>query len=81
MNNYIVRSYRDVIAARSGQKPLILSLRARFVNICNKCLANDNNVVKSVAFISKSNPMSCAGNGYKMLLNAKNQLTIEGLSV
>ncbi len=37
----------------------------------DKCLKNDNNVVKSVAFISKSNPMSCAGNKYRMLLNAK----------
>ncbi len=37
--------------------------------------------MKSVAFISKSNPMSCAGNNYRMLLNAKNELTIEGLSV
>ncbi len=44
------------------QKPLILSLRARFVKNFNKCLEHDNNVVKSVAFICKSNPMSCAGN-------------------
>ncbi len=42
---------------------------------------NDNNVVKSVAFICKSNPMSCPGNNYRMLLNAKNELTIEGFSV
>ncbi len=54
----------DVIAALSGQKPLILNLRARFVNVFNKCLENDNNVVKSVAFICKSNPMSCAGKNY-----------------
>ncbi len=47
----------------------------------NKCLENDNNVMKSVAFIFKSNPMSCAGNNYRKLLNAKNELTIEGLSV
>ncbi len=58
-----------------------MSLRARFVNFYNKCLENDNNVVKSVAYISKSNPMSCAGNYYRMLLNAKNELTIEGLSL
>ncbi len=25
--------------------------------------------------------MSCAGNNYRMLLNAKNELTVEGLSV
>ncbi len=37
--------------------------------------------MKSVAFICKSNPMSCAGNNYRMLLNAQNELTIEGLSV
>ncbi len=51
------------------------------MNCFNKCLENDNNVVKSVAFICKSNLMSCAGNNYRMLLNAKNELTIEGLSV
>ncbi len=47
----------------------------------NKCLEHDNNVVKSVAFICKYNPMSCASNNYRMLLNAKNELTIERLSV
>ncbi len=66
------QTHCDVIAALSGQKPLILSLRARFVKYFNKCLENDNNIVKSVAFISNSNPMSCAGNNYRMLLNAKN---------
>ncbi len=75
------QTHCDVIAALSGQKPLILSLRARFVNIVKKCLENDNNVVKFVAFIYKFNPLSCAGNNYRMLLNAKNELTIEGLSV
>ncbi len=51
------------------------------MNLFNKCLEDANNVVKSVAFICKSNPMSCAGNNYRMLLNTKNELTIEGLSV
>ncbi len=51
------------------------------MNYINKCLENDNNVVKSVAFICKSSPMYCAGNNYRMLLNVKNELTIEGLSV
>ncbi len=37
--------------------------------------------MKCVAFICKSNPMSCGGNNYRMLLNAENELTIEGLSV
>ncbi len=36
----------------------------------------DNNVVKYVAFICKSNPMYCTSNNYKMLLNAKNKLII-----
>ncbi len=40
----------------------------------NKCLENDNNVVKPVAFISKSNPISCAGNNYRMLLRLKMSL-------
>ncbi len=52
-------------------------MRARFVKFVNKCLENDNNEVKSVAFICNSYPMSCAGNNYRMLLNAKNELTIE----
>ncbi len=51
------------------------------VKFFNKCLEHDNNVVKSVAFIGKSNPMSCAGNNYRMLLNATNELTMEGVSV
>ncbi len=46
-----------------------------------KYLEIHNNVVKSVAFICKSNPMFCAGNNYRMLLNATNELTIKGLSV
>ncbi len=75
------QTHCDVIAAISGQKPLIFSIRARFVNVFNKCLENNNNVVKSVAFISKSSAMSCAHNIDRMLLNAKNELTIEGLSV
>ncbi len=37
--------------------------------------------MKYVAFISKSSPMYCACNNFRMLLNAKNYLTIEGLSV
>ncbi len=32
-------------------------------------------------FTCKCNQMSCAGNNYRMLLNDKNDLTIEGLSV
>ncbi len=47
------------------------------MNFFNKCLEHDNNVVKSVAFICKSNAMSCSGNNYRMLLNAKYELTIE----
>ncbi len=41
------------------------------MNFVNKCLENDNNVVRFVAFICKYNPMSYAGNNYRMLLNAK----------
>ncbi len=47
----------------------------------NKCLEIDNNVVKLIALICKNNPMTYAGNYYRMLLNAKNELTIEALSV
>ncbi len=51
------------------------------MNFVNKCLENDNNIVKYFAFICKPNPTFCAGNNYSMLLNAKDELTIEGLSV
>ncbi len=37
--------------------------------------------MKYVAFICKSNPMSYARNNCIMLLNAKNELTIEVLSM
>ncbi len=37
--------------------------------------------MKSVVFICKSNPMSCAVINYRLLLNAKSELTIKGLSV
>ncbi len=60
---------------------MILSLRSRFGICWNKCLENHNHIVKFVAFIYKSNPMSCTCNNYRMLLNAKNELTIKGLSV
>ncbi len=73
------QTHCDIIVALSGQKPLLLSLRAIFVNLFNKCLENDKSVVKSI--ICKSNPMSCTGNNYIILLTAKNELTIEGLSV
>ncbi len=43
----------------------------------NKCLENINNVVN----ICKSNPVFCAGNNYRLMSNAKNEHTIEGLSV
>ncbi len=48
----------------------------RFVIFFNKCLENDNNVVKSVAFkcICKSRPMFWAGNNYIMLINVKMSL-------
>ncbi len=49
-----------------------ISYHLTFVIFFNKYLEHDNNVGKSVAFICKSNPMSCAGNNYRMLLNAKN---------
>ncbi len=45
----------------------------------NKCLENDNNVVEFVAF----NLIQCLVQvyNYRMLLNDKNELTVEGLSV
>ncbi len=75
------QTHCDVIAALSDHKPLILTSTPRLMNLFNKYFESDNNVVKYIAFICKSNPMSCAGNNYRMLLNAKNELTIEGLSV
>ncbi len=36
----------------------------------------ENGVVKTIAFICNSNPMSCAGNNYKLLLNDKNEFGV-----
>ncbi len=36
----------------------------------------ENGVVKTFAFICNSNPMSCAGNNYKLLLNDKNEFGV-----
>ncbi len=36
----------------------------------------ENDVVKSIAFICISNPMSCAGNNYKLLLNDNNEFGV-----
>ncbi len=58
-----------------------LNLCARFVKLFIKCLEKDNNVMKYVAFICKSNPSFYTSNNYRMLLNAKNEFTIEGLSI
>ncbi len=33
----------------------------------------ENGVVKTIAFICIRNPMSCAGNNYKLLLNDHNE--------
>ncbi len=33
----------------------------------------ENGVIKTIAFICISNPMSCAGNNYKLLLNDQNE--------
>ncbi len=51
------------------------------ITFFNKYYENDNNGMQFVALICKSNPMACAGNDYKIFLNAKHELTIDGLSV
>ncbi len=61
----------DIISAMAG-KSLILSLKSRFVNFFNMCMSCENDVVKTIAFIGISNPMSYAGNNYKLLLNDQN---------
>ncbi len=58
-----------------------MTLRVRFVNCIKIRFEVHNNVVNYVAFICDSNPVSCAGNNYRMLLNTKNELIIKGLSV
>ncbi len=63
----------DIMSAMAG-KPLILSLKSRFVKYFNKCISCENGVGKTGAFISISNPMSCAGNNYKLLLNDHNEV-------
>ncbi len=36
----------------------------------------ENGVAKNIAFICISNPMSCAGNNYKLLLNDQNEFGV-----
>ncbi len=72
------QTHCDVIAALAGQNSLKLGLKARFGGGggLNKGLENNSNVVKYVAFICKSNQISCADSNYRILLNDKNELTI-----
>ncbi len=65
----------DIISAMAG-KPLILSLKSCFIKYFNKCMSCENDVVKTIAFICISNPMSCAGNNYKLLLNNLNEFGV-----
>ncbi len=65
----------NIISAVAGQ-PLILSLKSHFNNCFNKCMSCENDVVKTIAFICISNPMSCAGNKYKLLLNDQNEFRV-----
>ncbi len=65
----------DIISAMAG-KPLILSFKSRFVKFFNKCTSCENGIVKTIAFICISNPMSCAGNNYKLLLNDQNEFGV-----
>ncbi len=36
----------------------------------------ENGIVKTITFICISNPMSCAGNNYKLLLNDQNGFVV-----
>ncbi len=63
----------DIISAMAD-KSLILSIKFCFVKYFNKCMSCENGVVKTIAPICNSNPMSCAANNYKLLLNDQNEL-------
>ncbi len=66
----------DIITVTVGQ-PLILSFKSHFVKYINKYISCENGVVKTVVFISISNPMSCSGNNYTLLLNDRNEFELE----
>ena len=58
----------------------MLNIKLRFKFFLN-CMNSSNDVIKSIAAICKDNPMSCAGNNYRMLLNTRNELVVEGVTV
>ncbi len=62
----------DIISAMAG-KPLLVDLKSRFVKLFNNCMSCENDVVKTITFVCISNPMSCTGNNYKLLLNDQNE--------
>ncbi len=53
-----------------------INFNPRFINFFNKCMSCQNDVVKSVASIGASNPVSCASNNYKLLLNDQNGFAV-----
>ena len=54
----------DLIAALSGQKPLLLNLKERFCRFVNKCNNTFNSVVKTVLKFAVRNPYSNCGKNY-----------------
>ncbi len=64
----------DIISNMAAQ-PLILRLKSCIVEYFSMCMSCENGV-KNVVFICISNPMSCAGNNYKLLLNDQNEFGV-----
>ena len=66
----------DVISAMAGQ-PLLVQLKTRFIHFLNTCIKSDNCIVNTIVNVCKTNPMSCAGNNYRFLLNNQNILEVD----
>ena len=55
------------------QLPLLLNLQLRFCKFINKCLVNENEIVKFVSKVAISNPMSNTGKNYLELYSWHNE--------
>jgi hypothetical protein len=59
----------NIITCLSNIKSLEAQLSYRFICFIKKCLVHGNSVVRNVALLALSNPMSCAGNNYRQVVN------------
>ena len=67
------RTHCDIVTGLSEQLPLLLNLQLRFCKFINKCLVNENEILKFVSNVAISNPMSNTGKNYLELYSRHNE--------